>query len=86
MCICAAGVCRGYLCPHAHFSGVFIYSCVGIDSVRSIEMAVVGQSHRTAAVDTPFFVCRYLKTIFLALGISQIIIDRLYGKKQSTKY
>ena len=58
MCICAAGVCRGYLCPHAHFSGAFVYTPAWVSTLFVLfEMAVVGQSHGTAAGDTPFFVC-----------------------------
>ena len=57
MCIYAAGVCRGLSMPSlAHFWVHFVYTPAWVScSVRSNEMAVVGQSYRTSRCGYPVF-------------------------------
>ena len=62
------------LVPSVHtFRVYYILTCVGIDSVRSIEKAVVGQSHGTGSSRYPAFRMWFNEknTNHSDLGISQ---------------
>lgn len=76
MCIsCATGVCRGYSYPHAHFWCIE-YTPEGIKSVRSKEMAVVGQNSGTDCRRYPRFILDVVEARgykpFWRWGISRI--------------